>query len=118
MINHGLFPVFLLAAVIAPLALLIHPLAKVIEHKLGWWYMLVMPVLVVLWCIIPALLYRRLVRDAADRILRVSGVVLCPGCDTDLRRFAWETTLDPVCPSCGERFDRDRLALLLDAREL
>jgi len=111
-VNHGAFPIFLLGAVLAPLVFFVHPAAQRISVLFGWWYMLVMPVLATAWLMIPAALYTRLLRDAADVVLLERGVVLCPHCGEDLRRYTWDGGLDPVCPECGERFPGERLAAL------
>ncbi len=113
-LNSGFFPIMAVVAALVPMAL--HFLAQWMDHRLELPYYAAMPILLLLYIPIPISIYRKLIHDACLNILLREGVVLCASCKTDLRRFTWDTTLDPVCPECNHPFTRDKLETLVGVR--
>ena len=109
--NSGFFPILMIIAVLVPIVL--HFVAAWAEHRMQIPYFAGMPIMVLLYLPVPLSLHNKLIHDACMAILLREGVVLCGQCKADLRRFTWDTTLDPVCPECGRPFTRDKLEILL-----
>ena len=112
--NSGFFPIIAVIAALVPIVL--HFVAQWMEFRLRIPYFAAMPILILLYLPIPFSLHRKLLHDAAMHILAREGVIICASCKTDLRRFTWDTTLDPVCPECNHPFTRDKLETLIGIR--
>lgn len=112
--DHGLFPIAILAFIIAPLVVVGIPLSRWLANRWDVSQSLLLIALTIIWAAIPArLLFSKMVRDSADDVLAERGVMLCKKCGTDLRRFTWVPGLDPLCAQCSEPFDPKWLERLI-----
>ena len=110
-LNSGFFPIFVIVALLVPIML--HFVAAWMEFRMAIPYYAGMPIMLLAYIPIPLSVHHRMVSDACRGILAREGVIFCANCSTDLRRFTWDTTLDPVCPECDYPFSRDKLEILV-----
>lgn len=116
--DHGLFPIAVLAFIIAPIVVVGIPLSRWLANRWDVSSTLLLIALALIWGAIPArFLFSKMVRDSADDVLAERGVMLCKHCGTDLRRFTWVPGLDPVCTECGQPFDQKWLERLIQHQQ-